>query len=84
VVGSGDRVERVECGRVIGYTIHNHNNTTYTITAQPNQNTQTKSKYTNQIKAKNPQTQQYLSKDHGKKIKTQKSRQKEKRKKREI
>jgi hypothetical protein len=59
---------------VIGYTIHNHNNTTYTITAKPNQNTPTKSKQ------KKPQTQQYLSKDHGKKIKTQKSWQKKKKK----
>ena len=32
-------------------------------------------------KQKKPQTQQYLSKDHGKKIKTQKSRQKRKKKK---
>ena len=46
---SDDRVERVGCGRVIGYTIN-----TTTIQHTPSQiHSPTKSKYTNQIKAKN-------------------------------
>ena len=71
MVGSGDRVERVGCGWVIVYTIHNHNNTTYTITAQPNQSKKSH-KHNNtyqKITAK-----KLKHKNHGKKEKRKKKR----------